>query len=123
MILSEHTSVEHGPCTPDDRRIGEGIPGHRLEAECGWRRDVVLEIWVDIKAEVVTVRLEGVLDHATGANLVQVIGDCMSDGGRDLALNTDGLQVDPSGWEVLDSLRGQVRRAGRRMHSGSTSLS
>jgi hypothetical protein len=117
VILSEHTNVDHGPGTPQGRGFRDWTPGHGIDADFGWRRDVALEMWVDVKGDVVIVRLQGVLDHATGANLVQVIGDCMSDGDRDLVLNSDGLRVAPSGWEVLRSLHGQVHQAGRRMRS------
>ena len=86
------------------------------ESERAWRNDVALEIWIDVTVVPVAIRLEGVLDESTGANLVDVVSDCMSAGRWDFFLDTSSLQIARSGWAVMHRLREQVRDAGGRLH-------
>jgi hypothetical protein len=91
-----------------------------LVAERAWRNDVALEIWVDTTTEVVTLRLEGLLDGATGAHLSDVVRACQFDGHRAFILDTGGLHIDPTGWAVIHHLREEIHAAGGRLHWDST---
>jgi hypothetical protein len=86
------------------------------EAERAWRNDVALEMWIDVKTVPVAIRLEGVLDESTGANLMDVVSDCMSEGRWDFFLDTSSLRIVRSGWAVMHRLREQVRDAGGHLH-------
>lgn len=120
LILSQKTHEERrdAPIAPEVWTLGDGTPELRPHEECAWRRDVALEMWVDVTADLVTVRLQGVLDASTGRNVSHVILECMADGRRDLALDVGGLRIDPSGRDVLRHLRVQVQRAGGRLLLG-----
>jgi len=105
--------------TPSETGGGPG-PAHtileeRLEVDTAWRRDVALEMWIDVTTDPVGIRLAGVLDESTGANLLSVVEDCVADGRLDFDLDTSALRVDGSGRRVIDAIRAQVVRGGGRL--------
>ncbi len=92
------------------------------EAERAWRNDVALEMWIDVTAVPVAIRLEGVLDESTGANLMDVVRDCMSEGRWEFNLDTSSLRIARSGWAVMHRLREQVSVAGGHLHWDSRTV-
>ena len=84
----------------------------RHEGDRAWQYDVALEMWIDATARPVSIRLAGVLDTSTGANLVHVVEDCLGQGMREFALDTTGLCIDGSGWEIVAQVSDYVRHAG-----------
>jgi hypothetical protein len=88
----------------------------RREVDRAWRDDVALELWIDSVSDTVDVRLEGVVDAATGSSLLNVVQGCLSEGKRDFRLDTGGVRIAPSGWAVLHALRQRVNAAGGRLH-------
>jgi hypothetical protein len=93
------------------------------DVERAWRQDVALEIWIDTRSDPVVIRLAGVLDGSTGANLVGVVGDCVAEGRRNFDLDTGSLRIARSGWAVVDRMRAQVHAAGGRLRWDSASIS
>lgn len=87
----------------------------RLAVDRAWRDDVALEIWVDVTRDVAVIRLEGVLDEATGANLTEVVRGCQAEGACDFVFDTGSLRMERSGWAVLNRLREQIGAAGGRL--------
>lgn len=84
-----------------------------IEEEPAWRRDVALELWVDVERSPVLVRLVGTLDAATSRSLVSVVANLIDGGHRDFDLDTDGLHaVDPGGSSALVAVEGMVERSG-----------
>ena len=94
----------------------------RLAPDRTWREDVAIEMWVDVTSDVVVVRLEGVLDGSTGANLTEVVRGCQAEGRWDFALDIRGLRMDRGGWVVLNRLRQQICATGGRFHCDATVL-
>ena len=92
----------------------------RLAVDRSWHDDVALEIWVDVTADAVVIRLEGVLDASTGANLTEVVRGCQAEGRWDFDLDTGALRIDRTGWPLIDRLREQVHACGGRLHVDST---
>ena len=92
----------------------------RLDVERAWRDDVALEMWVDVTSDTVVIRLEGLLDGSTGANLAEVVRGCQAEGKRDFVLDTGALRMDRSGWAVINRMREQIHAAGGRLHWDST---
>jgi hypothetical protein len=88
----------------------------RLEVDRAWRDDVALEMWIDVTSEPVAIRLAGVLDASTGANLLSVVRDCVAQGRLDFDLDTSALRVDGSGWQVINRMRQQIVDSGGHMH-------
>ncbi|HXY27008.1 MAG TPA: hypothetical protein VEH82_01900 [Acidimicrobiales bacterium] len=84
----------------------------RHEGDVAWRRDVALEMWIDASTRPVSIRLAGVLDASTGANLMHVVEDCLDEGLREFTLDTTGLFIEGSGWQVVDEVREHVHHAG-----------
>ena len=70
MILVDETAVADGR---RNRFVDSAIRELRLEVDRAWRNDVALEMWIDVTSEPVAIRLEGVLDESTGANLLGVV--------------------------------------------------
>ncbi len=85
------------------------------EIDSVWRDDVALEMWIDVTKLPVVVRLAGLLDASTGANLLDVVRDCMDQGQMDFDLDISALFVDGSGWPLVDRLRAAVHGAGGRL--------
>jgi hypothetical protein len=76
----------------------------RLTTDGAWRDDVALEMWIDVTAGCVAIRLAGVLDDSTGANLVGVVAECVAEGQVDVELGTSALRVKGWGGRVLDGI-------------------
>ena len=75
-------------------------------------------MWIDMSSEPVAIRLAGVLNEATGANLLGVVTDCVAQGRLDLDLDISALRVDGSGWPVIDRMRQLLVDSGGHMHCG-----
>jgi len=87
----------------------------RLEVDRAWRNDVALEMWIDATSDPVSIRLAGVLDESTGANLLGVVKDCVAQGQLDFDLDTSALRIDRSGLMVIDQIRAQIHDSGGRL--------
>ena len=53
-----------------------------------WRRDVVLEMWIDRAGSEIRIRLEGKLNRATVSTLVSSVRELVEEGGRDFDFQT-----------------------------------
>jgi len=95
----------------------------RHEGDVAWRRDVALEMWIDVRSDPVVIRLAGVLDESTGANLVDVVGGCMAEGRWDFDLDTSSLRIARSGWAVVNRMREQIHAAGGQLRWDSATIS
>jgi len=91
----------------------------RLAVDRAWRDDVALEMWIDVSSEPVAIRLAGVLDESTGANLLSVVRDCVDQGRLEFDLDTSALRVDRSGWQVIERMRQQIVGSGGHLHGAS----
>ena len=111
-MLVEDTVLETGGGS------AESVRQQRLEAVGAWRRDVALEMWIDVTTDPVVIRLSGVLDQSTGANLLRVVEDCVADGHLDIDLDTRAVRVDGSGRRVIDAVRVRVVGCGGRLLGG-----
>ncbi len=81
-----------------------------------WGMDVALEMWIDASTRPVSIRLAGVLDASTGANLVGVVEECIEQGMREFALDPTELCVEVSGWQIVEQVGRHVRLAGGNLH-------
>ncbi len=109
ILLDESTLEAAGGSGPEVGSIRELVDG-------AWRSDVALEMWIDVTSEPVAIRLAGVLDESTGANLLNVVGDCVAEGQKDFHFDTSALHICGTGWQVMERIRRQIHRAGGRMH-------
>jgi len=112
----------------DQRRPqSEGLDASALRSirdiERAWREDVALEMWIDVRSDPVVIRLAGVLDESTGANLVDVVGGCMAEGRWNFDLDTTSLRIARSGWAVVNRMREQVHAAGGQLRWDSATIS
>lgn len=88
----------------------------RSETEAAWKRDVALEMWIDVERVPILIRLEGTLERGTAGSLVSVVQDQILDGGRDFELDTSALHVsDAAGFTALKALARLVRESGGRL--------
>ena len=110
MILVDETPAEAGGGS-----VNWAVGELRLEVDRAWRDDVALEMWIDATSDPVVIRLAGVLDESTGANLLGVIKDCVTQGQLNFDLDTSALRVDSSGLMVIDQIRAQIRDAGGQL--------
>ena len=94
----------------------EVVAGVRSAARQIWREEIALGLLIDVTLEPAIIRLTGVLDRSTGSNLAPVVAECMAEGTLDFALDTIGLEIDPSGYEVLDRVRAVVHEHGGRLY-------
>ena len=88
----------------------------RHQGDGAWQHDVALEMWIDATARPVSIRLAGVLDASTGANLVHVVEDCLVEGMREFVLDTTGLCIERTGWCIVEQVSATVRHAGGSVH-------
>jgi hypothetical protein len=72
-------------------------------------------MWIDVTSDPIRIRLAGVLDESTGANLPAVVEECVDQGQLDFELDTSSLRVEVSGQRVLGGIREQIFRAGGHM--------
>ncbi len=56
-----------------------------------WRRDVALELWVDVAGDRAAVRLAGTLDPSTLTALAGLASELAAEGVRTVDLRADGL--------------------------------
>ena len=110
MILVDEMPAEAGGGS-----VNRSVAELRLEVDRAWRDDVVLEMWIDATSDPVAIRLAGVLDESTGANLLGVVEDCVAQGQLDFDLDTSALRVDSSGLVVIARLRAQIHDSGGRL--------
>jgi len=109
ILLDESTLEAASGSGPEVGSIRELVDG-------AWRNDVALEMWIDVTSEPVAIRLAGVLDESTGANLLKVVADCVAQGQKDFHLDTSALHICGTGWQVMERIRRQIHGAGGRMH-------
>jgi hypothetical protein len=113
VILVDETPSETGGGTGS---VNWAIGESRLEVDRAWRNDVALEMWIDATSDPVAIRLAGVLDESTGANLLSVVEDCVAQGQLDFDFDTSALRVEGSGWQVIERIRAQIHESGGRMY-------
>jgi hypothetical protein len=78
-----------------------------------WKMDPALEIWVDVTAMPVNIRLAGVLDGQTGKNVYSVVEGLLQEGYVDFAMKVDELDPpDAAGLSSLMGIERLVRSAG-----------
>lgn len=78
-----------------------------------WKRDVALEISVDVESVPATILLSGTLDGATAVNLVALVAELIGEGFRSFELRTSALCVaNEPGLRALNGIRRLVRRSG-----------
>jgi hypothetical protein len=78
-----------------------------------WRRDVALQIAVDVERTPGSVRLAGTLDGETPVNLTALFAELIGEGFVDFELRASALCLpDESGMNALTDLQRQLRRAG-----------
>ena len=114
MILLDETRSQ-----AEDGTGHDPIRDLRLAVDRAWRDDVALEMWIDVSSEPVAIRLAGVLDESTGANLLSVVRDCVDQGRLEFDLDTSALRVDRSGWQVIERMRQQIVGFGGHLHGAS----
>ena len=108
IVLDESTLEAASGSGPEVGSIRELVDG-------AWRNDVALEMWIDVTSEPVAIRLAGVLDESTGANLLNVVADCVAAGQKDFDLDTSALHICGKGCQVMERIRRQIHGAGGRM--------
>jgi hypothetical protein len=106
-------------CQRDESSTGGGLDDEPGQA---WRNDVALQLWVDVSGDAVVITLEGVLDRATGANLVAIITECQAEGVSRFSFETRGVRVAHSGWEVVNRAQTEIRSAGGEFHWSTADL-
>ncbi len=112
MILVEETPSDSGGWSGSPNvAVGE----LNLDVDRVWRNDVALEMWIDAASHPVAIRLAGVLDESTGANLLGVVEDCVAQGQLDFDLDTSAVRIDSSGVQVIDRLRARIHDSGGRL--------
>jgi hypothetical protein len=81
------------------RRSGGGLSDcdRSCEQRFAWRKDVALEISIDIERSPAVVVLAGTLDGGTASNLVKVVGELIKDGNSSFELQTEALCVPDEG--------------------------
>jgi STAS domain len=81
-----------------------------------WRRDVALELWIDVQQDPVMVSMAGSLDAATAPSLVAAVRELVEHGSGRVALETGArCSTDAAGRAAIGRLRRQVRAAGGRL--------
>ena len=86
------------------------------ETDAAWKRDVALEIWIDVERFPILIRLEGTLERGTAGSLVSVVQDQILHGGREFELDTSALHVsDAAGFSALKALARLVGESGGRL--------
>ena len=83
------------------------------QIEAAWKRDVALEIWIDVEQVPTRIRLAGTLERGTAGSLVSVVQDQILEGSRDFELDTSSLYVpDEAGLSALTALAQLVSESG-----------
>ena len=112
MILVEQTAKQMGE---GPGPVAGSFVGWQHDSDRAWVDDVALEMWIDVTKLPVAVRLAGLLDASTGANLLGVVKDCMAEGQLDFDFEISALEVDGSGWSLVD----RIREPSRKLADGS----
>ncbi len=77
------------------------------------RDDVELAVRIDVGHVPVTIHLEGTLDERTGATVVPVVSELISEGTRSFELETSELRApDAGGTAILAEIRQTIRASG-----------
>lgn len=94
----------------------------QCEQRVAWKRNVALEISVDLENIPVIIQLAGTLDGATAVNLIELISELIGEGHSDFELKTLALCVpDEDGLRALLGLRLLIQGSGGHLDwSGST---
>ncbi len=100
---------------------GTGCPAgcaRQCEEHTAWKRDVALQVSIDVGCDASTIRLGGTLDGATAVNLIGVVEELIEEGGRAFELRTEALCVPDGGVDALMILTGLLRGSGGRLAWG-----
>lgn len=114
MILTEQRQSrphDTGTATPT-----EVVAGGRPTVRQIWNEEIALGLLIDVTLEPALLRLTGVLDRSTGSNLAAVVTECMAGGTLCFELDTSGLEIEPSGHDVLDRVRAVVHEHGGKLY-------
>jgi len=85
----------------------------QCEEHLSWKREVALDVTIDVGDIPVIVRLAGMLEEATALDLEAVFAELISDGHREFKLETSALGVpDECGVGVLFTLHRLAQNAG-----------
>ena len=85
----------------------------QCEERLAWKRNVALEISVDVDRIPAIARFAGTLDAETAVNLIALFAELIGEGFIDFELQASALCVpDEGGMSVLTDLQRQLRRAG-----------
>lgn len=106
---------EYGPSFKADWSHATRVPDCNFQCEerVPWKRDVALEISVDVESDAATILLSGTLDGATAVNLVALVVELISEGYRSFELRTSGLCVATEpGLRALNRIHRLVQRSG-----------
>jgi anti-anti-sigma regulatory factor len=95
----------------------DGIPCPDCDRQCeqliAWKRDVALEISVDVESVPVIIRLAGTLDGETAVNLMGLTSELIRDGHHEFELKTRVLCVpDEEGLGALMALQRLIQKSG-----------
>jgi anti-anti-sigma factor len=116
MEVEQTPAIGRGRPDVPVRSSASGVGPERLQGRADWRGDVALELWVEVDAEPVRIRMAGRLDASTVANLDDVVRELLDNGTRHIELCTDGLRVhDASAVGALADVERRVRAAGGTM--------
>jgi hypothetical protein len=85
----------------------------QCEERVSWKRDVALEISVDVENVPAMILLSGTLDGDTAVNLMALVAELIDEGYRSFELRTSALCVaNEPGLEALQGIRRLVQRSG-----------
>lgn len=102
-----------GPADPDCDR--------QCEQLVAWKREVALEVLVDVESVPVIIRLAGTLDGMTAVNLLALTAELISNGHQDFELKTRALCVpDELGLEALMEIQSLIRGSGCQLVWGGS---
>lgn len=92
---------------------GQPDCGRQCEERLAWKRDVALEVVVDVDRSPATVRLTGMLDGETAANLMALFAELVGEGFSTFEVQTSSLCVpDECGMSVLIGFRQLLQESG-----------
>lgn len=87
--------------------------GRLCDERTAWKREVALQVSVDVEHVPVTVRLAGMLDGETAVNLVPLVAELMAEGYLNFDLQTSALCVPyKDGVGTLNGLKRLVQHTG-----------
>ncbi len=80
-----------------------------------WQGNVALEMWIDAEQDPVRVRLIGILNQTTWANLVSTLKGLIADGCRNFEFETAVHMSELDRANLLAELNGIVQESGARL--------